>query len=133
MAHEGGCQCGAIRYEVKGTPQHVALCYCDDCRKSCGAPMVSFAAFLKDEFTLLQGDPKVYNSSGETLRSFCGTCGTSLFYQNETFLPGIVDIQSATLDDPAVLPPTGHIQTVERIGWMATTHSLPEFERYPGM
>jgi hypothetical protein len=133
MTYQGGCQCGEIRYEVKGTPQHVALCHCNDCRKSCGAPVVSFAAFSKDEFTLLQGVPKVYNSSGDALRSFCETCGTSLFYQNETFLPGIVDIQSATLDDPNVLPATGHIQTAERIDWMTSAHTLPEFERYPGM
>ena len=28
MPHEGGCQCGAVRYGVGGTPQHVALCHC---------------------------------------------------------------------------------------------------------
>jgi hypothetical protein len=46
-------------------------------------------------------------------------------------LPGIVDIQSATLDDPDVLPPGVHIQTAERIGWTEHAHKLPAFERYP--
>jgi hypothetical protein len=57
--------------------------------------------------------------------------GTGLFYRNAAFPPGIVDIQSATLDDPNALPAQSHIQTAERIGWMAEVHHLPLFERFP--
>ena len=131
MTLAGGCHCGAIQYEVSGTPQHVALCHCEGCRKSAGAPMVSWAAFAEDELKVTKGEPRAFNSSGETWRSFCADCGTGLFYRNETFLPGIVDIQSATLDDPDALPAGAHIQTAERIKWMETAHSLPAFERYP--
>ena len=46
-------------------------------------------------------------------------------------LPGIVDIQSATHDDPSAVPPRAHIQVAERIGWMERAHELPTFERYP--
>jgi hypothetical protein len=133
MALQGGCQCGAVRYEVNGTPQHVALCHCSDCRKSAGAPMVSWAAFAEAKFTLVQGELTTFNSSGSAMRSFCSTCGTGIAYRNEEYLPGIVDIQSATLDDPDALPAGAHIQVAERIGWMAEAHSLPEFQRYPGM
>lgn len=133
MALQGGCQCGAVRYEVNGTPQHVGLCHCSDCRKSAGAPMVSWAAFAEAEFTLVQGHLTTFNSSGSAMRSFCPKCGTGIAYRNEEYLPGIVDIQSATLDDPDALPAGAHIQVAERIGWMAEAHSLPEFQRYPGM
>ncbi len=131
MIHAGGCHCGNVRYEVSGEPQHVALCHCIDCRRSAGAPMVAWAAFAEDEVTLTQGETKTFNSSGNSLRSFCGDCGTGLFYCNAEFLPGIVDIQSATFDDPAALPAGAHIQLAERIEWMADAHSLPMFERYP--
>jgi hypothetical protein len=131
MTHTGGCHCGAIRYEVTGTPKHVALCHCSDCRKSAGAPMVSWAAFAEAELAVTQGTPKTINSSGKTMRSFCPDCGSGLFYRNEEFLPGIVDIQSASFDDPAALPPFGHIQVAEQIGWMNTAHELPKFDRYP--
>lgn len=130
--HQGGCHCGAVRYEVSGEPQHVALCHCVDCRKSAGAPMVAWAAFAEDEFSLLQGELSTFNSSGTAMRSFCPKCGTGIAYRNAKYLPGIVDIQSATLDDPDALPAGAHIQTAERIGWMSEAHSLPEFERYPG-
>ncbi|HEX7873569.1 MAG TPA: GFA family protein [Sphingobium sp.] len=130
--HVGGCQCGAIRYRASGEPKHVALCHCADCRKSSGAPVVSWAAFAEEDFAVTQGDPRTFNSSGNSLRSFCPDCGTGLFFRNADYLPGIVDIQSATLDDPDALPPQAHIQTAERIGWMAHLGDLPQFERYPG-
>lgn len=133
MSHQGGCQCGAVRYEISGVPKHVALCHCEGCRKSAGAPMVSWAAFAEDEMKVLQGEAKKFNSSGKTMRYFCETCGTGLFYRNKEYLPGIVDIQSATLDDPSVFKPGAHIQTAERISWMAEAHLLPAFERFPSI
>ena len=132
MSIQGGCHCGAVRYELRGEPKHTALCHCRDCRVSAGAPLVAWTAFADEDFTLLTGDLTTFNSSGMALRSFCPKCGTGIAYRNAEYLPGIVDVQTATLDDPAALPPQAHIQTAERIGWMAEAHSLPEFERFPG-
>ena len=132
MSQQGGCQCGAIRYAVNGQPKHVALCHCDGCRKSAGAPAVAWAAFAQEDFHLLQGHLTDFNSSGSAIRSFCPRCGTGLTYRNTEMLPGIVDIQSATLDDPTVFPLQCHIQTAERIDWMEGAHTLPAFERFPG-
>jgi hypothetical protein len=128
---KGGCHCGAVRYEVQGEPKHVALCHCSDCRRSAGAPMVSWAAFAEEDFTLSQGDITVFNSSGSALRGFCPKCGSGLTYRNADYLPGIVDIQSATFDDPIAFAPQAHIQTAERIAWMEDAHHLPSFERFP--
>ena len=44
-----------------------------------------------------------------------GIRGTGLFYINEQMLPGIIDIQSATYDDPETVPARAHIQVAERI------------------
>ena len=46
-------------------------------------------------------------------------------------MPGLVDVQSGTLDHPDALPPTEQIQVADRIGWMKTAHELPAFERFP--
>jgi hypothetical protein len=132
MPHTGGCHCGAVRYEVSGDPMHVALCHCRDCRKSAGAPMVAWAMFQEAQFRVTQGAAKTHNSSGASMRSFCGECSTGLYFRNAETLPGIVDIQSATLDDPDAFPAGVHIQTAERIGWMEAAHELPAFERFPG-
>lgn len=131
MAHSGQCLCGAVRYQVSGAPDTVALCHCRDCQRSAGAPMVTWAMYPEAALTLTQGQPKTINSSGTAMRSFCADCGSGLFYRNEAMLPGIVDIQIATLDDPEALPPQIQIQTAERMNWMRHLDDLPAFERFP--
>lgn len=133
MSLTGGCHCGAIRYEVSGDPLTAAICHCSDCRRSAGAPIVSWTMYPVGSLRITRGTPKVYASSEQGRRHFCADCGTGLFYFNESMLPGIVDVQSATYDDPNAVPARAHIQVAERIGWMATAHELPVFERFPPM
>jgi hypothetical protein len=132
MVHVGGCHCGAVRYEASGTPQHVSICHCGDCRKSAGAPFVSWAAFSAVDFRVIRGEPKAFNSSGSAFRHFCADCGSGLYYVNEQVLPGLVDIQTSTLDDPDALEPVLQIQAAEKLKWVAHMDSLPSFDRYPG-
>lgn len=128
----GRCHCGAVRYEARGEPQHHAICHCEDCRRSAGAPMVAWIAFAADQVKIVAGAPKIHASSEHGRRHFCAECGTGLFYTNDAVLPGIVDIQSATLDRPDELPPGAHIQYAEHLRWTETMDRLPRFERYPG-
>ncbi len=132
MELAGGCKCGAVRYRLTGEPAHSAICHCNDCRKSTGAPMAHWAAFPAESFTLEQGELRDYNSSENAVWSFCPVCGTSITYRNEAVLLGIIDVQGGTLDDPDALPPQIHIQTAERLAYMTGLDDLPEFERYPG-
>ena len=131
MSMTGGCHCGAVRYEAAGEPLHHALCHCGDCRGNAGAPMVGWIAFKADDVHVT-GATVTYESSEHGRRQFCGTCGTGLFYTNSEVLPGIVDIQSCTLDDADGVAPGAHIQFAERLTWMETVDALPVFPRYPG-
>jgi hypothetical protein len=128
----GGCHCGAIRYEASAAPSRHALCHCSDCRKSSGAPVIGWAIFGLDDVKVTKGAPRVRASSEHGRRHFCPDCGAGLFYTNDVIFVGVVDVQSATLDDPdAIMAPMAQIQTAERIGWMKDAHLLPQFERYP--
>ena len=131
MAITGGCHCGAIRYEVEGAALTHALCHCVDCRRHAGAPMVGWTMYPAAALKVVKGAPKVYQSSAHGRRHFCGDCGTGVFYANAEVLPGIVDVQSATYDDPDAVPAQAHIQVADRIHWMERAHELPVFERYP--
>jgi len=84
------------------------------------------------DFTIIEGEPALYRSSPDAQRYFCGACGTGLYYVNEKVLPGLVDIQTATLDDPENFPPQVHVQVADELPWEATLSDLPRFERYPG-
>lgn len=133
MKLAGGCHCGAVRYEVEGVPHTHALCHCSDCRRHAGAPMVGWTMYPEEALKITRGAPKVYQSSENGRRQFCADCGTGLFYANAQMLPGLIDIQSGTYDDPLEIPPRVHIQVAERIQWMETAHELPAFDRFPPM
>ncbi len=126
----GGCHCGAVRYEMPAEAVHHTLCHCTDCRRASGAPAVSWAMAPADQVKIT-GETVTYASSEHGRRMFCGVCGTSLFYTSEAIFPGMIDIQSATLDEPDAIPLQAQIQTADRIGWMRHLEALPAFERYP--
>lgn len=132
MARTGRCHCGGVSYSAEGEPEHHALCCCADCRRWSGAPMAGWIAFKAERVTV-EGEPVAYRSSEHATREFCGACGTGLFYRNEAMLPGIVDIQSGTLDDYESDPPGAQIMVRERAGWMDRVEELPKFQTYPGM
>ncbi len=93
--------------------------------------MVGWIAFMADQVRLTDGDTAIYAGSPHGRRHFCIQCGTGLFYFNDDVLPGLVDIQSATLDDAEAHVPGVHIQMAEALPWVADIDAMPKFDRYP--
>ena len=52
----GGCLCGDVRYEVRGTPVHVFHCHCSMCRRAGGTAFQTWAGFGDDALTVTQGN-----------------------------------------------------------------------------
>ena len=132
MTRSGGCHCGDVRYEVSGEPVYHAVCHCDACRASSGAPFVAWYAVREELFALKSGEPKRFEGRPGAERNFCPRCGTGLFYRNAEALPGLVDIQSATFDDADAEAPAIQVQCADRLAWVTSIPDMPEFERYPG-
>ncbi len=132
MATRGQCHCGAVRWSAEGEPEHHAICHCGDCRRWSGAPMVGWIAWQADRVAV-HGATGQYRSSEHGVREFCAACGTGLFYRNEQTLPGIVDIQSGTLETPEDFPPGAQIMVKDRLSWSKGLAELPEFRTYPGL
>ena len=108
----GGCLCGAVRIETRGTPVRVAICHCLDCRKHHGALFFAAAIFAKDQVDV-EGVTHSYRH-----RHFCPTCGSSVFarYDDE------VEVHLGTLDAPDRFTPTYENWTIRRERW------LPRFD-----
>ena len=68
-----------------------------------------WTAVKADQFTV-EGEVTTFASSEHGRRQFCPACGTGLFYLNQAALPGLVDVQTGTLDDAEQLPPSAHIR-----------------------
>ena len=132
MGESGGCRCGAVRFEAEGQPEHSTLCWCTECRRSSGAPVVLWTLFEEDAVRVT-GEPATFESSPGTLRQFCPTCGTGLFYRNAEIFPGKIDIQGATFDRADAFAPQAHIQVADAPSWREAMTQLAHFQRYPGM
>jgi hypothetical protein len=128
---KGRCHCGAIVYSFQGGVRHSSVCHCEDCRRCAGSPGVPWIGVAADDFAVEQGQPEVYRSSADVERFFCGKCGCGLWYTNENALPGMVDIQTATLDDPEEFPPLVHVQIADALSWEDKLADLPRFGRFP--
>ncbi len=124
--HEGGCLCGALRFEARGRPLWVAHCHCQSCRRNTGSAFATFVGFANEGFAYVAGAPKTYASSPGVTRGFCGACGTPLTYQAERY-PGEVHVYVCTLDRPQDFVPRAHVHTGEQLPWLRLDDGLPRY------
>ena len=116
----GGCQCGAVRYEIANGLGRASICHCRMCQKAFGnafAPLVT-ARGLR----WLRAEPKRYRSSNKVARGFCADCGTPLTYEPDGYDP---EIAIATLDDPRAVAPMIQIGVESRLPWCDALPALP--------
>src|SRR5688500_18974324 len=117
----GGCQCGAVRFEVTGALGRASICHCRMCQKAFGnafAPLVTAPAL---QWT--RGQPKHFRSSNRVKRGFCADCGTPLTYEPDGFP---VEVAICAFDDPTSIPPVVQIGVDRRLPWFESLSSLPE-------
>jgi hypothetical protein len=122
----GGCYCGRIRYEVTGRPLHETNCHCSICRRTTGAPFVTWFSVRPSEFRFVAGEPTRFRSSPRGTRSFCPVCGAQLTFQGDEW-PDEIDLTTSSLDDPALVPPRDHTHTSSKLRWVHIGDGLPAF------
>jgi hypothetical protein len=126
----GGCQCGAVRYEVQGDPVVVAICHCSMCRRANAAPAVAWAMFQEGQVRFTKNLPTTYSSSAPAQRGFCGVCGTQISFTAE-YIPGLIDLTVGSFDRPEALTPSLHYWDSKRLPWVAFADDLPRHPEFP--
>lgn len=122
----GGCLCGAIRYEARGTPFQQTICHCSICRRSAGAPMVAWFSVKVADFEITAGQPSHYRSSAKAVRSCCPACGTQLTFKDDALEE--IDVTVCSLDDPAAVAPCDHTYASSQLPWVRLADGLPRFD-----
>ncbi|MBA55454.1 MAG: aldehyde-activating protein [Pseudomonadales bacterium] len=120
MKYQGGCHCGAVRFEVEA-PDHIVSqdCNCSVCAK---------AGFLhlivpKSKFTLLTGKDNLTTytfNTGVAKHLFCKTCGVKSFYIPRSNPDG-VDVNVRCLD---TRPQQLTIEPFDGQNWEQGAHTL---------
>jgi hypothetical protein len=128
---EGGCACGAVRYQLSSEPFDAGWCHCRTCQLSSGAPGMVFASVKSGDlvWTLGAETVKSFRSSSFGHRSFCGDCGTP-FLMEVDHQPETVDFSVATLDAPERVALGFHIFWASRIPWFEPRDELPRHDRF---
>ena len=125
---KGGCHCGAIRYEISGSPFDADYCHCRDCQKTTGAPFGAWMDFKKEQINWDTSEPVEYASSEYIRRGFCPECGSSLSYRSNRY-PDYFTLSIASLDEPDQVKPGYHIHTQSQLSWLTIDDDC---KRYPG-
>lgn len=121
---QGGCQCGAVRFELHTWPSNPHVCHCRMCQKASGAPFMAFAELPLTDLVWTRQQPSWFRSSEAVERGFCSACGTSLHFRYRN--GDKIDVALASLDRPNLVAPEQQFGCEGRLNWLGLLPSLPE-------
>jgi hypothetical protein len=129
---QGGCLCGAVRYEVTEPFLNAGYCHCTHCQKRTGTGSSVNARVAQSGFRLLQGEQDLRSftpAAGGRPKVFCASCGSAVF-SGEPLREDEVSIRLGTLDvDPHIRP-----EYRQYLDSAASWEAIPDdgLTRYPG-
>jgi hypothetical protein len=119
----GGCLCGAVRYTVRGPLRGIILCHCGQCRRWHGH-LGAYTSAARAHLALQGTDALVWFASSERgRRGFCGSCGSSLFF--EAMGEDRLGIAAGSLDQPSDLEVIGHEYVANKSDYVRIDDDLP--------
>ena len=102
----GGCNCGAVRFEVCAPIPIASYCHCKRCQRRSGTAASANAHPAEGTFRIVDGEDKLRmwkpDDGGE--KWFCGRCGSHLFGRNPAH-PDAIGIRMGAFDgNPGTRP-----------------------------
>lgn len=130
---EGGCLCGAVRYESKADAVATVHCHCVDCRKSSGSGHCSHMGIPRGAVTVA-GEVQIYQRSADSGnvigRAFCPDCGAPVYSLNSS-MPEMIFVRASSLDDPEIFKPQMEVYISQAPSWDYVDSNLPSFAEMP--
>ena len=127
----GGCQCGAVRYEIAGSPLATYVCHCRECRKQSASAFGISVTVRTSDLHLTQGTVKSWTrgtDSGRRLKCvFCPECGSRLWHERDENL----SIKAGSLDEPVDVAQAIHIWTSRKLPGVIIPEGAKQFPEEP--
>ena len=125
---QGRCDCGSLRFTVRGEPVHSHACTCTECQRSTGSVM-SHSAWFPEAAVTIEGDYTVHHHRGsehpDRYRCFCPTCGTGRFFRSGASFPDAIGFAVGSFADPAFPPPAFVLYWDDRPAWLGRPEAVP--------
>jgi hypothetical protein len=126
---DGGCWCGAVRYQVADAFLYAANCHCSRCRAATGTAFKAFAGIERERLEITDGADRLLVVGDEDLNDTrCGACGSLLFSVVRD--AAYVHVAMGSLIDPPSIRPTAHIFVGSKAPWFEIADDVPQFEEY---
>ena len=132
--YNGGCLCGAVRFEITGSIQNIVYCHCSLCRKAQGSAFATNGIVKADDFIILSGEHNLtaFKSTPGQSKFFCKTCGSPIISKTES-QPEQVRVRLGTIESDIEERPSAHIFATSKANWEDLCGELPQYEEYePG-
>ena len=125
----GGCECGAVRYDVADAFLYAANCHCSRCRAATGTAFKAFAGIEREKLAIAMGHDSLLIVGEENANhTRCGVCGSLLF--SVVRAGAFVHVAMGSLVDAPSIRPTEHIFVGSKAPWFEITDALPQREEY---
>ena len=128
--HQGGCLCGALRFETYSEPVWVFLCHCRMCAKHTGAPFAMLAEY-SPEAVSISGDSYGYRSSENIDRRGCAKCGAPVYIVvgNDEIIRKF-EIYVGAMDEQKSFRPEFENFDGHRPDWLPSLPEVPTYEKF---
>ena len=126
----GRCLCGSVQFEITEQLVYIAHCHCVHCRRFHGGGYSTYTAVPRSALRVRQGEELLRTYRGEVgqSRSFCATCGSSLFAGALPDEGMLVSVAMGAVDgDPGVRPEV-HLNVADKAPWDEITDDLPQLQ-----
>lgn len=125
----GGCNCGAVRYEVDGPLTGATYCHCHRCQRRTGAAASPSAHPAPGAFRIVQGEDvlRCWAPEGGAEKWFCSLCGSAMYaYRRDVDV--VAGIRMGTFDEDPGVRPDAHVWCESAAPWEAIpADGLPRF------
>jgi len=126
----GGCGCGAVRFEIARPLVSAGYCHCTRCQRRTGTASSANARAEPGTVRVVAGEAelRVWAPQGGREKLFCGRCGSALF-SRELGTSDLTGVRLGAIDgDPGIRP-----QSHQFVAYAAPWEPLPDdgLPRYP--
>jgi hypothetical protein len=119
----GGCNCGAVRFEVSEAPPRAIYCHCTRCQRRTGTAAAASAFVTPGSARVVAGEEHVasWNAGDGFDKVFCRTCGSALFARDPDS-GEIAGVRLGAFDSDPGVRPSAH----QYVAYAAVWEPLPD-------